>query len=60
MTLADLGTHDGTLEAAIVCLIIAALVGGVVFAILEYGFKVAWSRTVGALVFLVVLALCLL
>lgn len=48
------------LESLLVCLIVAALVGGVVFAVLEYGFRVAWSRVAGALTFLVLLALCIL
>lgn len=52
--------HDGTLESVLICLIVAAIVGGVSYAVLAYGFKVAWANVAGALIFLIVLALCLL
>lgn len=51
--------HD-TVEGVIICLLIAALIGGVTYAVLHYGFKVVWANVAGAITFLVALALCLL
>lgn len=57
--LAEFSHHGSSeLEAAIICLLVAALIGGVVYAVLAYGFKVAFAPVAGALTFLIVLALC--
>lgn len=51
--------HD-TVEGVIICLLVAALLGGVSYLILHYAFKVVWANVAGAVIFLVALALCLL
>lgn len=52
--------HESEIREAIVCLIIALLVGGVVWVAGTYLFRVAWAGAAGFLAFLIVLALCLL
>ena len=52
--------HEGSIEAVIVCLLVASIVGVVVYAIGHYGFKQAWAGIAGFVSFLIVLALCLL
>lgn len=57
LTLAAVHVHT---HALIVALLVSALVGGVVYAVLRFGFKVVWAAAAGAITFLVLLALYLL
>lgn len=57
---ADLNLNDNDVEGLILCLLVAGLLGTVVWAVGAYGFKVVWAGVAGFVTFLVVLALCLL
>ena len=58
--LADLTLNEGNLEGLIVCLIVACLLGAIVWAIGHYAFHQAWAGVAGFVTFILVLLLCIL
>jgi hypothetical protein len=55
-----LAAAETDIHNALICLLIAALVGGGVYLFLAYLAKVAWAGAAAGFAFLIVLALCLL
>lgn len=51
--------NNGDLQEILIALLVAGLIGAVVYVVVFYGFKQAWGALAGALTFLVVLLLFL-